>query len=317
MKIVIAGGSGQLGTILARAFQADNHRITVLSRKVTEKPWRVILWDARTLGDWTDEIENADVVINLAGRSVNCRYNEENRREIIESRVDSTRVIGQAIALAANPPPVWLQMSTATIYAHRFDQPNDEFTGIIGGDEPNVPETWRFSIEVAKAWERAVDEADTPNTRKIKMRSAMVMSPDKEGVFDTLLTLVKRGLGGRASDGRQYVSWIHHADFVRAVYRLIEDKKMEGAVNLAAPNPLPNSDFMSDLRSASGVSFGLPATKLMLEIGAVFMKTETELILKSRRVVPKKLLDAGFDFEFETWQEAAQNLCGKSARCQW
>jgi uncharacterized protein (TIGR01777 family) len=206
-------------------------------------------------------------------------------------------------------------MSTATIYAHRFNAPNDEFTGIVGGNEPDVPETWRFSIEVAKAWERAVDEADTTRTRKVKMRSAMVMSPDKDGVFDTLLTLVKRGLGGRAGDGRQYVSWIHHEDFVRAVYRLIDDEKMEGAVNLAAPNPLSNQEFMSQLREASGVSFGLPATKLMLEIGAVFMKTETELILKSRRVVPKKLLDAGFDFELETWQKAARNLCGKSARC--
>lgn len=310
MKIVIAGGSGQLGTVLARAFQSYNHQVTVLSRNVSEKPWRVVLWDARTLGAWTNEIENADVVINLAGRSVNCRYNEKNRREIIESRVDSTRVIGQAIARAANPPQLWLQMSTATIYAHRFDAPNDELTGIIGGNEPDVPETWRFSIEVAKAWEQAVDEADTPHTRRVKMRSAMVMSPDKEGVFDTLLTLVKRGLGGRAGDGKQFVSWIHHADFVRAVYRLIEDERMEGAVNLAAPNPLPNADFMSDLRAASGVSFGLPATKLMLEIGAVFMRTETELILKSRRVVPKKLLDAGFDFEFKAWRKAAENLCG-------
>jgi uncharacterized protein len=309
MKIVIAGGSGQLGTILARAFQSDGHQVTVLSRKVAEKPWRVVLWDAESLGTWSDELENADVVVNLAGRSVNCRYNDKNRREIIESRVNSTRVVGEAIARAANPPPVWLQMSTATIYAHRFDAPNDEFTGIIGGKEPDVPETWRFSIEVAKAWERAVDEADTPRTRRVKMRSAMVMSPDKEGVFDTLLTLVKRRLGGRAGDGRQFVSWIHHEDFVRAVYWLINDEKMEDAVNLAAPNPLTNSEFMSQLREASGTSFGLPATKLMLEIGAVFMRTETELILKSRRVVPKKLSDAGFNFKFETWQKAARDLC--------
>lgn len=309
MKIVIAGGSGQLGTILARAFQSDGHPVIVLSRKVTEEPWRVVLWDARMIGAWSDALENADVVINLAGRSVNCRYNEKNRREIIESRVDSTRVIGEAIPRAANPPPVWLQMSTATIYAHSLDQPNDESTGIIGGNEPDVPETWRFSIEVAKQWEQAVDEANMPHTRRVKMRSAMVMSPDAGGVFDTLLTLVKRGLGGRAGDGRQYVSWIHHEDFVRAVYRLIDDEKMKGAVNLAAPHPLPNREFMSRLREASGTSFGLPATKMMLEIGAVFMKTETELILKSRRVVPKKLLDAGFDFKFETWQKAARNLC--------
>jgi uncharacterized protein (TIGR01777 family) len=205
-------------------------------------------------------------------------------------------------------------MSTATIYAHRFDAPNDEFTGILGGDEPHVPETWRFSIEVAKQWEQAVDEASTPETRKIKMRSAMVMSPDAGGVFDTLLTLVRRGLGGRAGDGKQYVSWIHHEDFVRAIYWLIENNEMEGVVNLAAPHPLINDDFMSQLREAQGVLFGLPATKLMLEIGAVFMKTETELILKSRRVIPKKLRDSGFKFKFETWQKAGQNLCSQSSQ---
>ncbi len=312
MNIVIAGGSGQLGTILARAFQTDGHQVSVLSRKTAELPWRVILWDAQTLGAWTKEIDNADVVINLAGRSVNCRYNNQNRREILESRVDSTRIIGKAITQSVNPPRLWLQMSTATIYAHRYDAPNDEFAGIIGGSEPDAPDTWRFSIEVAKAWEQAADEAITPQTKKIKMRSAMVMSPDEGGVFDTLLTLVKRGLGGRAGDGRQYVSWIHYEDFVRSVYRLIEDNKIEGSVNLAAPNPLSNSDFMSQFRDAAGISFGLPATKLMLEIGAVFMKTETELILKSRRVIPRKLLDAGFKFKFETWQEAAQNLCNNS-----
>jgi uncharacterized protein (TIGR01777 family) len=311
MNILIAGGSGQLGTILARAFQADGQRVTVLSRKIAEKPWRVVSWDARSLDDWTDEIESADVVINLAGRSVNCRYNEQNRREIIESRVDSTRIIGEAIARASNPPRLWLQMSTATIYAHRFDAPNDEYTGILGGNEPDVPETWRFSIEVAKQWERAVDEAVTAKTRKIKMRSAMVMSPDKGGVFDTLITLVRRGLGGRAGDGKQYVSWIHHEDFVRAVYWLIENNEMEGVVNLAAPNPLINAEFMSQLRDAQGVSFGLPATNLMLEIGAVFMKTETELILKSRRVLAKKLQDSGFKFKFETWRKAAVNLCSQ------
>jgi hypothetical protein len=309
MNILIAGGSGQVGTILVRSFQADGHQVSVLSRKVHAMPYRTVAWNARTLGDWTNEIEKADVVINLAGRSVNCRYNSKNRKEILESRVHSTRIIGESIAQTSNPPRLWLQMSTATIYAHRFDAPNDEFMGVIGGNEPDVPETWRFSIEVAKEWERAVDEAVTPQTRKIKMRSAMVMSPDAGGIFDTLLTLVKRRLGGTAGDGKQYVSWIHYEDFVRAVYRLIEDDEMEGVVNLAAPHPVPNSEFMSELRKACGISFGLPATKLMLEIGAIFMKTETELILKSRRVVPKKLLDAGFNFKFETWQEAANALC--------
>lgn len=298
-----------MGTILARAFQQDGHEVVVLSRSPGAAPWRTALWDARTLGDWAREVDGADVVINLAGRSVNCRYNERNRREILASRVDSTRVLGGAVARAARPPGVWLQASTATIYAHRYDAPNDEATGILGGAEPDAPETWRFSIDVAQGWERALDEAPAPRTRKVKMRAAMVMSPDRGGVFDTLLGLVRRGLGGRAGDGRQYVSWIHHADFVRAVRWLIGNGAVEGAVNLAAPNPLPNADFMRALREAWGISLGLPATKWMLEIGALFLGTETELVLKSRRVVPGRLLQEGFTFDFPDWPEAARDLC--------
>lgn len=309
MKILIPGGSGQVGTILARAFHQDGHEVVVLSRSPEAAPWRTVPWDARTPGDWIREVDGADVVINLAGRSVNCRYNARNRREILASRVDSTRVIGEAVARAARPPGVWLQASTATIYAHRYDAPNDEASGILGGAEPDVPETWRFSIDVAQAWERALDEASTPRTRKVKMRAAMVMSPDRGGVFDTLLSLVRRGLGGRSGDGRQYVSWIHHVDFVRAVRWLIEQDAVDGAVNLAAPNPLPNADFMRALREAWGISLGLPATKWMLEIGAVFLGTETELVLKSRRVVPGRLLQAGFTFDFPAWPEAARDLC--------
>ena len=169
----------------------------ILSRSPGPAPWRFVAWDAKTLGGWAREIDRAGVVINLAGRSVNCRYNARNRREIMESRVDSTRVVGEAIAAASRPPRVWLQASTATIYAHRYDAANDEATGILGGAEPGVPETWRFSIDVAKAWEAALDEAATPRTRKVKLRAAMVMSPDRGGIFDTLLGLVRRGLGGR------------------------------------------------------------------------------------------------------------------------
>lgn len=309
MKILIPGGSGQVGTILARAFHQDGHEVVVLSRSPGGAPWRTVSWDARTLGEWAGEVDGADVVINLAGRSVNCRYTARNRREILESRVDPTRVLGVAVARAARPPGVWLQASTATIYAHRYDAPNDEATGILGGAEPDVPETWRFSIDVAQGWERALDEAPAPRTRKVKMRAAMVMSPDRGGVFDTLLGLVRHGLGGRAGDGRQYVSWIHHMDFVRAVRWLIGHDDVDGAVNLAAPHPLPNADFMRALREAWGISFGLPATKWMLEIGARFLGTETELVLKSRRVVPGRLLQAGFTFDFPAWPEAARDLC--------
>jgi uncharacterized protein (TIGR01777 family) len=312
MKIVIPGGSGQVGTILARSFQAEGHEVVVLSRSPGSAPWRVVPWDAGSLGAWAAEVDGADVVINLAGRSVNCRYDAANRREILDSRVDSTRVLGAAVARAARPPRVWLQASTATIYAHRYDAPNDEATGILGGGEPDVPETWRFSIDVARAWERALDEAPAPDVRdvrKVKMRAAMVMSPDPGGVFETLLNLVRRGLGGKAGDGRQYVSWIHHVDFVRSVHWLIGREGFEGPVNLAAPNPLPYADFLRALREAWGIPFGLPATKWMLEIGARVLGTETELVLKSRRVVPGRLLQEGFPFDFPTWPEAARDLC--------
>jgi len=309
MKIVIPGGTGQVGTPLARAFVADGHEVVVLSRNPRHAPWRMVTWNAETVSEWASEVDGADAVINLAGRSVNCRYNSENRRLIKESRVKSTRAVGEAIARAARPPRVWLQASTATIYAHRYDAPNNEATGILGGSEEGAPDTWRFSIEVAKSWEQAANEGTIPQTRTVLLRSAMTMSPDPGGVFDVLLGLVRWGLGGASGDGRQYVSWIHDRDFVRAIYWLIEHPELAGPVNLASPNPVPNTEFMSTLRTAWGIGFGLPATKRMLEMGAFFLRTETELILKSRRVVPGRLLQSGFAFQFPTWAEAADNLC--------
>ena len=309
MKVVMPGGSGQVGTILARAFVAQGHEVVVLSRGPRPAPWRVVAWDAESVGDWASEIEGADAVVNLAGRSVNCRYTPSHRREILESRVLSTRAVGLAIARASRPPRVWLQSSTATIYAHRFDAPNDEETGILGGDEPGVPDTWRFSIDVARAWEEAAVAAETPSTRTVLMRSAMVMSPDRGGVFDVLLGLVRHGLGGRNGDGRQYVSWIHDEDFVRAVSWLIERDDLDGPVNLAAPGPVPNAEFLRALRAEWGTRIGLPATRAMLEVGTFLLRTETELILKSRRVVPGRLLDSGFAFRFPSWGEAAKDLC--------
>ncbi len=311
MKVILPGGTGQVGTILARAFHGAGHEVVVLSRQPQRAPWRGVAWDAATLGGWTSELEGADAVINLAGHSVNCRYTAKNRQRIIESRVKSTQIVGQAIAQAAQPPRLWLQSSTATIYEHRYDAPNDEATGILGGAEPDVPDTWRFSIEVAQAWERAVDAVATPQTRKVKLRSAMVMSPDRAGVFDVLLGLVRRGLGGTNGDGRQYISWIHETDFINAISWIISHPELDGPVNLAAPNPLPNAAFMRELRQAWGVRFGLPATNWMLEIGTFFLRTETELILKSRRVVPGKLLESGFSFEFPAWPAAARDLCAR------
>lgn len=307
MKIVIPGGTGQVGAILARALRARGDDVVVLGRGTSTDP-HVVAWDGRTLGAWVREIDGADVVINLAGRSVNCRYTEANLKAMMDSRVDSTRVVGLAIDQAARPPRVWLQMSTATIYAHRFDAPNDEATGVIGGDEPDAPQYWKISIEIAKAWERALQDANTPHTRKIAMRTAMVMSPDRGGIFDVLLGLTRRGLGGAIAGGRQFVSWIHDRDLVRAVELLIARDEIHGVVNFAAPNPLPQRDFMAALRAAWGTRIGLPATKWMVEIGAFVLRTDTELLLKSRRVAPQRLLDAGFVFEQPDWPLAAREL---------
>jgi uncharacterized protein (TIGR01777 family) len=215
------------------------------------------------------------------------------------------------VANVSRPPRIWLQASTATIYAHRYDAPNDEATGILGGNEPNAPDTWNFSIDVARAWERTFDEVVAPRTRKVALRSAMTMSPDRGGVFATLLGLTRAGLGGPVAGGRQYVSWIHERDFVRAVRFLIDHSELDGAVNLAAPAPLPYRDFMAALRAASGAPFGLPATRWMLEIGCLVLRTESELVLKSRRVVPGKLTQAGFVFRYPEWPAAAVELCAR------
>jgi len=312
MKIVIPGGTGQIGAVLCRAFSDTNDELVVLSRnQAPRSACRSVQWDGRTLCGWTQELEGADVVINLAGKSVNCRYGKRNRREIMESRVDSVRAIHRALQNAKRPPRVWLQAATATIYAHRFDAPNDEASGMIGGNEPNAPETWRFSIDVAKAWEAAANEAGPLlNTRTVILRSAMTMSPDRDGIFVHLLSLVRCGRGGRAGDGRQFISWIHEYDFVRAVRFLIENE-ISGVMNVCSPNPFPNSEFMRELRRAWGTRIGLPSSKWMLEIGAVLMRTETELILKSRRVVPGRLLQHGFRFQLPHWRDAANELCAR------
>jgi hypothetical protein len=312
MRIVIPGGTGQVGTILCRAFTAAGHEVTLLTRRPpreNQPPGRVrhIGWDGRTPGPWFEAIDGSDVVVNLAGRSVSCRYTAENLREMMDSRVRSARVVGEAIAAATSPPPVWLQMSTATIYAHRHDAPNDEATGLIGGTEPGVPGYWAYSVEIAQAWEREQERAETPRTRKVALRAAMVMSPDRGGVFDALLRLARLGLGGPVAGGAQYVSWIHDRDFARAVEFLVETD-LAGPVNLAAPAPLPQRALMRALRAAWGVPVGLPATRWMAELGAFAMRSDTELLLKSRRVVPGRLLDAGFVFDHAEWPAAAADL---------
>ena len=308
LRIVIPGGSGQVGTVLARHFHGQGHSVTVLSRQPVSAPWQVLPWNGRDPGDWTQAMDGADIVINLAGRNVNCRYTPANRREILESRMLSTRAVGQAIAQAAKPPALWMNASTATIYRHALDRPMDEATGELGGQETGAPSTWRFSIDVATSWEREFFAVATPGTRKVALRSAMTMSPDRSGIFDTLLNLVRAGLGGKAASGEQFISWIHETDFVRAIDFLIEHQTLAGCINICSPCPLPNQEFMRMLRQAWGTPIGLPATRWMLELGAIFLRTETELILKSRRVVPQRLLDEGFQFNFTEWPSAAEDL---------
>lgn len=307
MKIVIPGGSGSIGQVLLRHFLPLGHEVIVLTRKPRQGTSDVN-WDSKTLGIWKDSLEGADVVINLAGKSVNCRYNTENLKEMMDSRVESTKVLGEAIAGCVNPPKVWLQASTATIYEHRFDAPNDETTGILGGDEAGAPKKWNASIAIAKAWEKTLEEAPTPGTRKVALRSSLTLSPDTGSIFDVMATLARRGLGGMVGSGKQYVSWIHEIDFVRALEFIIQHEELRGAVNVCSPNPLPNKEFSKALRDAVGAPISFPTPSFALEIGAIAMGTETELLLKSRRVVPKRLLDAGFTFTYPYWEGAAKEL---------
>ncbi len=312
-RIVLAGGSGLLGRMLAQYLGVKGYEIVVLSRSPenyvtaknaeSAKKVKVLQWDARTVGEWVREIDGAFAVINLTGRSVNCRYNAKNRRDILESRVLSTKAVGEAIGRCANPPSVWLNASTATIYKHSIDKPMDEDAEMAATADAKD----EFSVEVAMAWEKAFFEAPTPKTRQAALRISMVLFDEPGSVFPVLRSLVKRGLGGALAGGRQYVSWIHHEDFCHAIEWVLTHD-VTGGINVAAPNPITNRDMMRALRRFCGVPFGLPATGWMMEIGAFFMRTETELMLKSRRVVPGRLLRDGFQFKYARFEEAAEEL---------
>ena len=309
-RIVLAGGTGFLGRGLAAHLDKSGYEPVILSRQPGGGRIREAQWDGRTAGEWMREIDGALAVVNLTGRSVNCRYTEENRRQIMNSRVESTRVIGRAIADSKKAPTVWLNASTATIYKHTFGPAHDE-SGEIAADKAAND---AFSIEVARAWEKALEDAPTPNTRKVALRAAMVLGLGKNSVFPMLRRLARLGLGGRMGSGQHYVSWIHERDFCRAIEWILEHPELEGPVNLAAPGPVTNAEMMRLLREAVGAPFGLPAAEWMLEIGAFFLRTETELILKSRRVIPGRLQKSGFRFEFEEMGAAFRDLAKISGR---
>lgn len=309
-RIVIAGGSGFLGRILIAHCGRQGFEVVNLSRFTagSRAGCRQAEWDGKTLGPWSHDLEGAEAVINLAGRSVDCRYHERNRRQILDSRIESTRVLGQAIARCKNPPRVWLNSSTATIYKHTFGPAWDEQGEIGGTPAVNDP----FSVEVAQAWEKELNNATTPDTRKVALRTAMVLGHGANSVFPVLCRLVRCGLGGRMGNGQQFVSWIHQSDFCRALDFILAHDELAVPVNIAAPMPLSNEEMMSILRNLCHVPLGLPATRWMLELGALFLRTETELILKSRRVVPGRLLSSGFEFRFPTFRAASVDLLAAS-----
>jgi uncharacterized protein len=297
-KIVIAGGAGFLGRLLINYFIDEGCEVTIITRKqVKIEGASTVLWDGQNLGNWAHELEDATALINLAGRSVDCRYTKANKKEIMQSRVLSTRALGKAVQLCKNAPQVWLNSSSATLYRHAETEPMDEDTGEIGTG---------FSVEVCLQWEREFFSTNTPNTRKVALRMAMVMG-NEGGAWPVLTNLCRFGLGGRMGTGAQYFSWIHTHDFCRSIDFLI-NTPLEGPVNISAPHPVQNAVFMRELRKHLGISIGIPHPKWSLEVGAMLLRTEAELMLKSSRVVPTLLQQNGFVFAYPEIEGAMQNL---------
>lgn len=299
-KIILAGGNGYLGTVLANYYSPIAKEVIILSRKpkATQKNIVTITWDAVNIGAWAEYLDGADMLINLCGKNVNCRYTELNKKEIVASRVVPTKLLAQAITQSPNPPKVWINVTSATIYRHAQDHAQDEATGEIG---------YGFSIDVCRQWEEAFYATDTPATRRVALRLGIVLGRS-DGVFPRLLNLVKLGMGGKQGDGEQYVSWIHEQDVARITQYILQQEGLSGIINATAPEPVKNSDLMRDLRKAYGIPFGLPAPQWLLEIGAVLIGTETELILKSRWVTPKRLLDSGYQFQFSKAGHAIHDI---------
>ncbi|MFI5170956.1 MAG: TIGR01777 family oxidoreductase [Chitinophagales bacterium] len=290
MKIIIAGGSGSIGAWLAEYFSKKGNDIIILSRKKFRDKNKIkfVQWDAKTFGDWAAELNGADIIINLTGKSVNCRYTEKNKKEIIESRLLATKIIGEAINKLKDPPKVWFNAASATIYRDARDFPQDEFTGEIGSD---------FSMNVCKAWEKCFYEIDVPHTRKIVLRMAITLGING-GVINRFKNLVRFGLGGKMSTGTQMMSWVHVEDIARSIEFLYAHENLNGIYNISSPYPVDNKEFMATIRKSMKIPFGIPTPKWFLAFGAFIIGTETELILKSRWVIPQKLIAAGFKFKY-------------------
>jgi uncharacterized protein (TIGR01777 family) len=298
-KLVIAAGTGFLGQVLVKHFKNKAEEIVVLTRgkSKVKNTVRYINWNAKSLTGWERELEGTDALINLAGKSVDCRYTPKNKSAIMASRVDSTAILNKAVLQCANPPKHWLNSSTATIYGHSEDKQMDEVNGEIGFD---------FSMNVARMWEKAFFQVETPQTKKTALRTSIVLGKNG-GAYVPLKKLAYLGFGGKQGNGRQFVSWIHEKDFARAV-AFILDKEIEGVVNVVSPTPVHNTAFMRTLREVKNIPFGIPIGTLLLRFGAKLIGTETELVLKSRNVIPKRLQENGFKFIYGDLEKALNKL---------
>lgn len=296
MKIIIAGGTGFLGDNLEKYFTEKGDQVLILTRKPKRK--NELYWNAKTVGEWRNSLEKADVLINLTGKSVDCRYTEKNKREIYSSRIESTQVLQEAVNNCLDKPKIWLNASSATIYVHSEKHLNTEENGVIGDD---------FSMNICKSWEEKFFTVKNEETRKVALRTSIVMG-NNGGAFPKLKLITKLGLGGKQGRGQQMVSWIHIDDFCKAVEWIINNENIQGAVNVTAPNPVSNEEMMRKLRKQLNIPFGLNAPVWQLEIASILLKTETELLLKSRNVYPEKLSKTGFEFSYPGIDETIDHL---------
>ena len=317
-KIIIAGGSGFIGQAMCNYFGADNE-IIILGRQTTETAGnafgennvnkkllgniRYVKWNGRTTDRWAHELNGADIIINMAGKSVNCRYTKKNKQEIFDSRTDSTKAIGLAIQQCTSPPKLWINAASATIYPHATDTARDEYFTNFSND---------FSVQVCQLWEKTFYEQRTPFTRKVVLRMAITLG--ESGVMIPYFNLLKFGLGGQQGNGKQMYSWVHVEDTCRIIDWLVNNPELEGTFNCSSPEPVTNKQFMQTLRTITGHKFGLPAYKWMLKIGAAVIGTETELILKSRWVLPTKILQTGFQFKYPLLENALKNIISKTPK---
>lgn len=301
-KLIIAAGTGFLGQVLVNHFKDKFDEIVILTRGKSQIKNRIkyVNWDAKTFSGWEIELENADVLINLAGKSVDCRYTQANKNEILSSRIDSTKILNEAVLQCKNPPKHWLNSSTSTIYRHSEDKQMTESNGEIGDD---------FSMNVAKAWEKEFFEIQTPHTLKTALRTSIVLGKNG-GAFIPIKKLTQFGFGGKQGNGNQFISWIHQKDFARAIEFIVANN-MTDVVNVVSPQPIKNKLFMLKLRKELNVAIGIPTPKILLQLGAKIIGTEPELVLKSRNVIPERLLKNGFDFKFKTTDEAFKDLASK------